>query len=340
MSYALRYREELPPAVIRELDDLVAYYNSFLKEAHNADGTLKLSTISGAGQNDDTIMDQIETAEGHWWKKGPWIFDRIGENTALIRTPTIPSGSSLNDWAPQGIDTAVGVLINIGGSITITGMKAPLGGHRRALIFQNQSATSTDIITLKHESASSAPLNRFSLPGAVDLEVGPRQTVWLLYDSDNGVWEAFITANTSGGLFGSGGAGGGEFSHATVTLSAAQCRALNGTPVTLVAGVAGKIIIPFAFAKRVTTSSAFSAVLNASTRYIGTAQSVGNISLFANGTARYDGITHTTAGFSNIATDLRGLGVEIYNAGADPTGGAFSVGLNLTTFYDTVDWAA
>lgn len=135
-------------------------------------------------------------------------------------------------------------------------------------------------------------------------------------------------------------AGAGSMAPVTVTVTEAQCRALNGTPVILVPGVAGKLIVPIMMSKRCTVSVAFSAGVNCAVRYTGTAISGTGFSLFANGIARYDGLQFQSVGFSNIATDLRGVGFEMYNTGANPTLGTFSVPMKITTWYALVDWAA
>lgn len=199
--YGIRYREEIKdPAVVKELDDFFAWIKGYLGTSLNEDGTLRLLSNRGQDINGDTsIVQQIEAEEGHWWKRGPWIFDTPTSHDAFIYTPTLPA-STINDFAPRGIDTAIGIEFNLGGNISITGIKAPAGNYRRLLVIRNQSASST--ITLKHANTSSAELNRFDNPGAVDIVVGSKQTAWLYYDADNRRWGQFITGNTSGGLVG------------------------------------------------------------------------------------------------------------------------------------------
>jgi hypothetical protein len=228
MAYALRYVEELPPGVRKELDDLVAYYNHFLGQSLDEKGAILPAALVPAPGADIS-------EESHWWRKGPWIFDEPNKQIAFLQTPTIASGSTLNDYAPGGIDDAIGLLLNIGGSITLTGIKAPLNGRRRLFILQNQSQTSTDKITLKHESALSDAVNRFSLPGATDIVLGPRETTWLLYDSNNAVWESFITKNVAGGLASTAS----PIYQATVSLTEANIIATSNTAVFSVAPTGG-----------------------------------------------------------------------------------------------------
>lgn len=246
--YALHYREELAPAVVKELDDFIAWLHGYLSTSLNEDGTLKLSDPT-SGDTSTTIIDQIEEEEGHWWKKGPWIFDRENEHVAVIYTASLPAGT-INNFAPQGVDTCVGIEINTAGSISITGLKAPARNFRRLVFIRNQSATNT--VTLKHQSTSSDALNRFALPGNVDIVMGAQQTTWLYYDADSRRWASFITGNTSGGLVGastttlpSGISVTQDAFTAVLDISTAQLDALNGTPLTVVpAAGANKIIVP------------------------------------------------------------------------------------------------
>lgn len=202
--YALRHREELPPSVVTELDDFIAWLKQYLSTSLNEDGTLKLATPSGAGNavSATSIMETIEDAEGHWWKKGPWIFDTTHSHEAFLYPPATPAGT-YNDYAPGGIDTAIGIEFNPTGNFTLTGLKAPPGNYRRLLVLRNQSASFT--VTLKHAGAGSQEINRFALPGDLDIVMGTRQTAWLYYDADNRRWGSFITGNTAGGLSGAGG---------------------------------------------------------------------------------------------------------------------------------------
>jgi hypothetical protein len=60
-AYALRYREALPPSVLQELDDLVAYYNNVLT-AINEGGTLNWNTAMGLPQpKPDQIYSPLTT---------------------------------------------------------------------------------------------------------------------------------------------------------------------------------------------------------------------------------------------------------------------------------------
>jgi hypothetical protein len=91
-------------------------------------------------------------------------------------------GASVNNYAPTGymVATTTRLLItaNAGGT-TITGLLAIGIADGTTMYLNNQS--STDFITLAHASASSAPVNRFSCPGADNFPVAPLEGVLLSY---------------------------------------------------------------------------------------------------------------------------------------------------------------
>jgi hypothetical protein len=226
--YALRYREEIKdPGAIKELDDLVAYFNHFLGQSLDEKGNILPAALTPVDLT--APVTGVTDDEQHHWKNGPWIFDTPSAHNAIIVTPQLQG--TINNMAPGGIDTAVGVEFNLSADLTITGIKAPVGAYRRILILRNNSGAHT--ITLKHANTGSQSVNRFQLPGSADIVMSTRQTVWLYYDADNHNWGCFITANTSGGLSGAGGPSTGDvFGPAGAT---------NGH-VALFDGATGKLI--------------------------------------------------------------------------------------------------
>jgi hypothetical protein len=201
MPYALRYREELPESVKRELDDMVAFYNRMFGIAFNEDGTLKASAL--VIPQGSPVLD-----EEHWWRNGPWTFDdpSAGDpNVAGIRPPSIPGGT-YNDYAPAGIEKAIIIQVDPDTStVTLTGLKAPSPMRKRMILFRNGDSVYS--VILKHANAGSQPQNQFSLPSSTDIELGPLQNAWLYYDMVIGAWTAAITTQKAGG-FNVGGAGG------------------------------------------------------------------------------------------------------------------------------------
>ena len=205
MSYALHYREELKdPAVVKELDDMVGYFNDYLSKSLANDGTIKpLALVPPQGVD-------VE-GEEHWWRNGPWTFDdpsAVDANKAGIHPPGIPAGT-YNDWAPDGIDDCIIIEIGIagGGGVTFTGMKAPAPVRKRLVLFVNGDSGGT--VTLKHANTASQPQNRFSLPNSQDIDIAPKQNVLLYYSLQRSAWTAAITPTLHGGLFGAGSSTGG-----------------------------------------------------------------------------------------------------------------------------------
>jgi hypothetical protein len=186
------------PAVVKELDEFISELTGVLGVSLNEDGSLKLATPSGGSTtvNSTSITDTIEQEEGHWWKKGPWIFDTPSSHNAIIVTPQLQG--TINDMAPGGIDTAIGVEFNLSAALTITGIKAPPGAYRRIVVLRNNSSTYQ--ITLKQQDTGSQDINRFALPDDTDIVIGKHETVWLYYDADNHRWGTFVTSNTAGGI--------------------------------------------------------------------------------------------------------------------------------------------
>jgi len=274
--YALHYREELPTAVTRELDDFIAWLHGYLGTSLNEDGTLKLATPSGAGANGntETFLDQVEEEEGHWWKRGPWIFDRENSHIAVISTASLPA-QTINNFAPPGVETCVGMEVNLAGNITVTGLKAPDRNFRRLVFIRNQSSTNT--ITLKHQNSSSSALNRFALPNNVDIVMGALQTTWLYYDATNRRWACFITGNTSGGIVGAPTTtlqpGTTEVVFTVrLKLTTAQLDTLAATPITIIPAPGTNKVIQLISVICVTTrSGAWSASPNYQFRYNGIA---------------------------------------------------------------------
>lgn len=288
MPYALRYREELDPAVQRELDDMSAWFNHQLSVALNEDGTLKAAAIpaantQGGNEVDPTVTTPTPVAEGeeHWWKRGPWTFDdptSSTPNVATCVTPNILGPANYNNFNPAGLDTAVILEVTpVTGTVTLTGLQRPVSGRRRLLVLRNTS-TSISLI-LSNASALSQPTNRFNLP-AGDLTIAPAQVVWLYWAKSG--WQLAITAHTSGGLFGEGSTSlpssitsipssvTNTLFTVKKTLTLAQLDALNATPVAMISAPgANKAIVPITYSIYSTRSGAWTTSSTGVLRYAG-----------------------------------------------------------------------
>ena len=267
------------------------------------------------------------------WKKGPWTLDNIypTDNIATIRQDPI-SGTTYNDYAPDGIDAAVVLELEPTGSVTITGIKQ-YGRQRRLLGILNRDASAT--ITIPHENTGSTARYRFDLPGGEDIVVGPKQALWCYYNIGSERWQLFITPHTSGGL-----AGGGTVITTTVNVSEAQLEAGNTSPRVLVTAVAGAVIVPISAVIKVVVSSIYTSNPVWSLRHAGLAGNLtGTISPVLTGVGTtYHYIGHLTT-FGYAASPVNTNLVLFLNG--DPTGGATGVATAVVeiTYYLVNDFA-
>jgi hypothetical protein len=239
MGYQLRYREELPPAVIKELDDMVASYNALLSKVLNEDGSLNWPAALGLSQPkaDQTYNPpnspllnqflQVLQSEGQRWKSGPWTFeDTNGVGTGLppdkggifrgagagvrenaaVRAIGVASGAgsvTYDNYIAVGTGGCVALEFSSSSSdVILTGLDpAPLGDTRRALIIGN-TGSSGKTLTLKNQNAGSLPQNRFKFEDATDIVLSDGQYTWIYYSPSAGRWIGFVTGNKSGGLVG------------------------------------------------------------------------------------------------------------------------------------------
>ena len=204
----LRYRDELPEVVARELDSLIAQLRAKLFLEHNEDGSHRGSSLVSASDpvnadESDSDTGVIPDASRHWKAPGPWLFDERGaanEHMVGLRPPVLAAGT-YNDYAPQGINDAVILEIEPdGGTVTLNGLRQHLGiaRNKRMLLIRNRD--SAENLILVHNSASSSTGSRFFLPGNANVTMGPGQNIWLYYDPAKDGWTAAITPHLSGGL--------------------------------------------------------------------------------------------------------------------------------------------
>lgn len=245
MSFGIANFDSLPPNVKLAFEDLEAWVTTFLLREHSPDGTHGWKP--GVDPNKPNPFED----EGHWWKKGPWIFDDPAadkKDVIALRPPDLSAGTYHN-YAPQGIDNAVIVEQSLTGAITITGIQARSAYHKRLLVFRNNDASLS--ITLKHDNTGSLVPNRFSLPDSKDVVLAAQQNVWLYYSQDKKAWTLSVTPHQSGGLQTMVGV-----LRANLSLTEAQLEALNTTPITIVAAAgASTVIFPLHFSVELTVTT-------------------------------------------------------------------------------------
>lgn len=321
--YGLHFREQLPTSTEGEFDALVSRLKSLLLKEHNDDGSHKLFTNSLIANPNSTLGKNILEEEGHWWRKGPWRLDdpRATDKHIVGLRPSDPAAGTYNDYAPDGIDTAVLVEIEPLGDITLTGLKAPLGRNKRFLILRNRDSSAT--ITLSHNSSLSALPNRFSLPSGEDLELGPRQAVWLYYDPTATAYTLSVTSHVAGGI-----ASGGNMREASRSLTYIELRNLGSTPLEIIpAPGAEDILFPIEMtAEQQMGATFFTLAPSVTLVFRGQAYASRQIDAVAHSNAlnRYMLTTHARLGgtlSTGVDFDPRGLAMDLI-ANADTTNGS------------------
>src|SRR5579859_374467 len=109
--------------------------------------------------------------------------------------------ASVNDYAPTGLATASILRLSAsGGSWNVTGIASTGFNEARNLVVINVGSSNS--ITLKNQSASSASANRLLIGS--DIVLGPSQSAHLIYDATAGFWVAVaVFAGTAGVLLAS-----------------------------------------------------------------------------------------------------------------------------------------
>lgn len=98
--------------------------------------------------------------------------------SAVSNPPTIIA--NVNDYVVPNLDTSLIVKLRTDASRNITGIKAPADRltYRR---WQLRNTGGFDVV-LVHASALSLATYRFECPGAANVTVNPRDSVWIEYD--------------------------------------------------------------------------------------------------------------------------------------------------------------
>ena len=174
------------------------------------------------------------------WKKGPWTFDTVTPtpNICVVR-PTLTAATAYHDFAPEGIDTAVEIELDLAGaSSSITGIRHFERVSRKIAIINGDS---TNSVTLTHESSSSTARWRLNLPSSTNIVLAPYEAAWMNYNITLERWQLMITPHSSGGL----SSAGGTLKYATTTLDETELEALGvGSFVELVPAAANTGIHP------------------------------------------------------------------------------------------------
>lgn len=335
--YSTRYRDELDEPTAREFDALSARLKALFFAEHNEDGSHNFDPDGVLNDTITKIIDGYQT-QGQWWKQGPWHLNEPGAGEpkrAIIRPPD-PAAGTYNDYAPPGIDTAIGMQIEPTGDITITGIKNEDISKERMFFLRNRDNSNT--ITLAHEDTGSLAAYRFDLPNGEDVVLGGDQNAWLFYDTGRERWTYTITGNTSGGIPDSS-----LIKVATLSVSEAQFESFDGTAgsnITVVpAPGAGKIITPLKFIYKVVVTTGYSTSPAAEIRYEGQTTNIwgtGAASLTTAGTRM--AVPADLAFTTTFATfDPTNKAIQVNHAAAAGTPGTGVATAKYTVFYTTFD---
>lgn len=89
-----------------------------------------------------------------------------------------------DDYNPTGIDYADTLRVTLTGDQDITGLVAGDGNLRICIV----NVDDIDVLTFKHEDASSTAANRFLCPGGFDIWLGPGESITWEYDGTTSRW--------------------------------------------------------------------------------------------------------------------------------------------------------
>ena len=117
--------------------------------------------------------------------------------TGAVVSDTL-SSSSYNNYTVSGLADAAVLHANPNvQDISITGLTAPTNLSTGAKVFYVQNLSATYKITLKDESASSTAANRFTNPGAADVDILPNSSIPLIYSTATARWRVLASSGTS-----------------------------------------------------------------------------------------------------------------------------------------------
>ncbi len=173
-------------SVVEELRRIQAAFAGLSTLPTRADAEAGLDT--GAQVNTLPIDDAGRTDAAVRWLKGPWLLNADGDapGIAVIRPPTIAADQ--NNYAPLGIDTAIGMELMSSAAVTLTGIRSAKL-QRRLLFIENRGQFT---ISIAQNSANSLDANRFGFgdPGEL-LAIPSRRVVWFYYDTFDERWRLF-----------------------------------------------------------------------------------------------------------------------------------------------------
>jgi hypothetical protein len=174
------------PSVKEELYRIQAAIAGLQEKDSTADAEAGLDT--GKQVNTKPIADDGQTDAAIRWLKGPWLLNADGnvKGDAVLRPPQL-TANQIN-YAPLGIDTAIGLELDSSTSVTISGLRIAKI-QRRLLFILNKGQFD---IVFAHESTLSSATYRFSFGTAGEtITIPAGRVLWLFYDTDIQRWRLF-----------------------------------------------------------------------------------------------------------------------------------------------------
>lgn len=220
-----QFREVIQdPNVVEEFDRLASVLNAALAGQTTFDAESGLDT--GQTVNTRPISDSGAADFAIRWLKGPWLLNSDGDvgGQAVIRPPQITSNQ--DNYAPDGIDTAIGLELTSDAARTITGLRIQ-AQQRRLLFILNRGSFN---ITFPHNNSGSTASQRFGLGATGESFVlTPGRLVWFFYDVSGQLWRFFaLPAVSPGSLPSSLGASWGLIGSVTASGASHDFADLSG----------------------------------------------------------------------------------------------------------------
>lgn len=331
MNLGISNLEQLPWQTANAFEELIVQIQAFMNGTASA---INPNQTTASPFDQSTLFNHVNTqfaTNAPWslrWLNGPWLADPDGNSThvAILRPPKWAANQ--HDYAPQGIDTALGMEVETDAARNLTGVKIAARSKRFLLIVN----VGNFAITIKHNDATSAAVNRFGLPAGNDLVLGSAEMAWMFYSVGSEVWRL---AGTSSSTFGGTPAGQGTLKFIKFSLTDAQVKSLGTTPVSAIpAPGAGKVIFVQQWMSYSVIRNAYtSATRTVSLRFVGSSTSVTNTMNNATSLTLEDQwrtAFGTQASYpGNPGFDVTNKAVEIVASG-DATGGGVG---NTFDFY-------
>lgn len=194
MSYTVAQRDLIQdPNVIVELDRIAAVTKRLQASIEALGGgqstrDAEAGLDTGKQINTRPVADDGQVDKAIRWLIGPWLLGPDGNvlSDAVIRPPQITS--TQDNYAPIGIDTAIGVELTSDAARIITGFR--IAKRQRRLFFTLNGGSFN--FTFPHENTGSIAAHRFSFSAAGEsLILPPSYLAWWFYNVRADRWNLF-----------------------------------------------------------------------------------------------------------------------------------------------------